>query len=195
MNEDTKKRGGNHGSPTVGDNGLTVQPGDLTNYISNMIELKRLPMPQTDEEIAERIDLYFRWCVERDMRPGIEGLSFALGISRKTLWDWEQGNTWGNSRRAEMVKMAKQGICMLTEQMGLKGKLNPVTYIFTMKNHFNYSDRSELDVSSGNNLFGESLTPEEIAKRIPADIDADYTETDTGLSAEEISKRIPQDLG
>lgn len=174
--KEIKKRGGNQGSPTVGNNGLIVQEGDIARYISSMMVLRKLPMPVSDEEIEKRIDLYFQFCLENDLRPGIEGLSLALGISRKTLWDWQQGNTWRNSRRAELVTQAKQTIAMLTEQMGLSGKLNPVSYIFTMKNHFSYADKSEMELSTPNNALQPSLTREQIIEKIRTDVVIDEEE-------------------
>jgi hypothetical protein len=138
-------------------------------------------MPKTDEEVEQRIDLYFTWCMERDMRPGVEGLAFALGISRKTLWDWEQGYSWEHTRRAELVRYAKQGIAMLTEQMGLKGKLNPVSYIFTMKNNFGYTDKTEISYQKDNyGPLGKPIPLEELKKMIPKDIieGTDYQKTD-----------------
>lgn len=171
-----KRRGGNHGSPTVGNNGLVVQEGDIAHYISSMMVLRKLPTPSTDEEIEQRIDLYFQFCLENDLRPGVEGLALALGVSRKALWDWQQGNTWNNSKRRELITQAKQVIAMLTEQMGLSGKLNPVSYIFTMKNHFSYVDKTELEIGATNNQLQPTMTMEEIAEKVRTDVVIDIDE-------------------
>ena len=192
MSEEIKKRGRN--SPTVGDNGLEVESGDIASFIASATQLRRLPPIQTDEELVERCDLYFDWCSKNDMRPGIEGLAFACGVDRRTLWDWEIKKSWTGSQRSEIVKYAKQQIAMFTEQMALKGRLNPVTAIFLMKNHFGYTDKTEISVNPTTPL-GEQLTPEEIAKRIPRDIpyDVDYSESDS-ITPDEIQKRISKDI-
>lgn len=43
--------------------------------------------PQTDEEVANRINDYFEFCERSSIRPGIESLCMALHISRTTLLD------------------------------------------------------------------------------------------------------------
>jgi hypothetical protein len=65
------------------------------------------------------------------------------------------------------------------ENLAQNGKINPVTAIFMMKNHFGYKDQQEINVSATSNL-GNQLTPEEIAKRIPKDIpvDVEYKESE-----------------
>jgi len=187
-----KKRGGNHNSPTVGNNALQVEKGDLATFIQSMTKLRKLPKCETDAEIEVRIDLYFQWCIDNDMKPGVEGLSLAMGISRKTLWDWEQNRSWSYGRRAELIKQAKQVISCSIEQLMLQNKVNVIGGIFMMKNHFNYVDRTELDVLPGNPL-GDRMSTEDIMRNIPHDIpiDADYSDND--YSHEEIAMRMPHD--
>jgi hypothetical protein len=196
MSDEIKKtgRGGNHGSPTVGNNGLSIQKGDISSYIHSMTTLRRLPPVITDVELIERCELYFDWCITNDMRPGVEGLALACGINRRTLWDWESCRTHGNTRRSEIIKFAKQQISALTEQMALKGQLNPITYIFTMKNHFAYTDKTEIEIAT-NSPLGAQLTPEEIDVRIPHDLRMDDKwSKNEGLTTEEISKQLPHDF-
>lgn len=133
----------------------------------------------SDQEVEDRINLYFDYSVGAGLRPNIEGLALALGISRSTLWDWETGRRRGNidSSRADIIKKAKDYIAYLMSDGVLDNKINPVTWIFYAKNYFGMSDKQEIEIKA-NNPLGDNLTPEEIAKRIPDDIpiDTDFSE-------------------
>ena len=180
MSEEVKeprKRGGNNGkSPVIGDNALKVAPGDLTAFIQSMVDLKRLPPIKTDEELEERLNLYFDWCIQNDMKPGVEGMALACGVDRRTLWDWETANSWKYSRRAEIVKRAKQIIACGIEQLIMQNKINVIGGIFMMKNHFGYTDKSEVELSSSNNALSPGLTREQIIEKIKTDVVVDIDE-------------------
>lgn len=180
MSEEVKeprKRGGNNGkSPVIGNNALKVATGDLTTFIQNMVDLKRLPAIKTDEELEQRINLYFDWCIQNDIRPGVEGMALACGVDRRTLWDWETANSWKNSRRAEIVKRAKQIISCSLEQLIMQNKINVVGGIFMMKNHFGYTDKSEVEYSLSNNPLAPSMTMEQIAEKVRTDVVVDLDE-------------------
>lgn len=185
MSEETKQeikktsRGGaRRESPVIGDNGFYNDSGDIANYIQGMVHFKKLPLPQTDIEVEERINLYFQYCIDHDLRPGIEGLSLALGTTRKSLFDWEHKNSWSNSRRSELISGARQIIAAFLEELSLKGKINPVTFIFLAKNNHDYSDKTELSVSAPTNGLQPTMTMEEIARKVAQDvvIDEDFEE-------------------
>jgi len=185
------KQGAN--SPTFGENGMLTEPGEVSQMLSDIVQLSRLPKVATDEELQERIDWYFQYCIKNDIRPGVEGMALACGVNRRTLWDWETGYSRSGSRRGEIIRQAKQQLAAFLEKLTLYGKINPVSAIFMAKNHFGYQDKTELEIAPSNAL-GQQLTPEEIAKRIPKDIpiDVEYTEPDS-LTTEEIVRQIPYD--
>lgn len=182
-------------SPTIGENGFLTQPGEVSAMLSSINEISKLPKVETDEELIERVDWYFQFCASNDIRPGVEGLALACGVDRRTLWDWQVGNSRSGTMRGEIIKEAKQRLAMFHEALMLYGRINPVTGIFLAKNNYGYTDRTELEVTTGNNLLGPQLTPEEIAKRIPKDIPIDtvYEETST-FTVDEIAKKISRDL-
>lgn len=120
-------------------------------------------------EVERQVKRYMEWCIERDMRPHVEGLALALKVTRQTLWNWSrEGN-----KRAEVILWAKQILSSLHEEWGLTGKLNPVTYIFLAKNHFGYLDDSTLHLEAINAMNDNSrqspkLSREEIAAKYAA---------------------------
>lgn len=173
----TKKRG----SPVIGDNGFLTAAGDNAEILKHAIEIAyKWPVIDLDNDdaVEQRIIDYFKYCFDNDIKPGVEGMALALGVNRRTLWDWETGNRRGSSsRRADIIKKSKQILANYLESLSQNGKINPVTAIFLLKNHFGYSDKQEIEVKASNPL-GSTLTPEEIAKQIPQDIpiDTDWTE-------------------
>src|SRR5690606_24664583 len=126
-------------SPMIGNNGFDLTQGDNRQAISDMLHVYSMPPIDTDsdEAVEQRIFEYFQYCIEKDIRPGVEGMAMALGVNRRTLWDWETGNRRGNSIvRADIIKKAKQFIALYLENLAQNNKIYPATWIFLMKNHY-----------------------------------------------------------
>lgn len=164
---------------TFGDNGFDLQPGDNSKALAKLLPLYQLPKIDinSDEEVIERIDYYFNYCFNNDLKPGVEGLAMAIGVSRATLWDWETGRSRADvsNTRSDIIKKAKQLLALNMENLSQNGKINPVTAIFLMKNHFGYVDKQEVVVTPNQNLDA-GQTPDEIAKLIESDIPIDVDE-------------------
>lgn len=142
----------------------TLKPGEMGDIVAAMEELRELPEINTNapDELEKRVKFFFEWCIEKQLRPGVELLALSIGVSRQTLWNWEQ--TGG--RKGEIVGRAKQVIASLLEQWSICGKINPATSCFLLKNHFGYRDQYEVAAVPVNPL--NSLpTKEEIVKGIP----------------------------
>lgn len=105
-----------------------------------------------DALFRERVQLYFDYCGERELRPGIEGLCLCLGITRQTLWNWKTGTGCTQRRQAD-VQQAYQLLSAALEQMGLSGKISPPSFIWLQKNWCQYTDtiRVEADVDTSEN--------------------------------------------
>lgn len=119
----------------------------------------------TPQEIAQRILWYFDYCELHDMRPGVEGMCFSLGIDRSTF------NLWVNRRRSgreiqDIAIRAKQALAMYFEQVFVSGKVNPATGIFLLKNWFGYQDVVVTEHREEKPQFGEDLSNEEIINMI-----------------------------
>lgn len=157
----------------------TIPREDIVQILTGIDRLRKLPRCRTDEEIESRINEYFTFCVETGNRPGVEGLCLSLGIVRSTLFNWCNGQGC-SAKRTEMCRLAKQTIVTYIEQAGLAGKLNPVSQIFILKNWANYKDSYDI-TNEGRQGLQPSMSPDEIQRKIEADIpldalDGDYTE-------------------
>lgn len=147
-----------------------VKPEEMSRMVAAMEELRKLPKVNTNdpEAIEERVTYFFEWCIEKQLRPGVELLALCLGTSRQNLWKWEQAG----GKKGEIVERAKTVLAALLEQWSICGKINPGTSCFLYKNHFGYRDQFDVAAVPANQL--ESLpTKEEIARGIPQIIEND----------------------
>lgn len=111
----------------------------VQGLVANVKELYDKGKPETDEEVAQRIDEFFGLCERTSLRPGIETLCMALHISRQTLLNWSRGDGCSRERK-ELINGARAFIHSFLEQASLSGKLNPATSIFLLKNWCGYRD-------------------------------------------------------
>ena len=118
-----------------------LEPGEMGELITHMEELRALPAVREPDEVRARVKWFFQWCIDGEVRPGVEILALSLGCTRQTLLNWQHEG----GLRGEVITTAKQAIAALTEQWGLTGKLNPAAFCFILKNHFNYSDSVTVD--------------------------------------------------
>ena len=146
---------------------IPVKTGEMGEMVRKELELLSLPMVNTHDvdQIRERINAYFQWCIKNDTRPHVEQLALALGVTRKSLWMWRQEN----SQRGQLIDAAVQVLASLHEQWGLTGKLNPASFIFLAKNHYGYVDVVNVDQGQPNRLTA-TKTPEQIAAELEDDI-------------------------
>ena len=113
--------------------------------VSCLRDLQKLGIPKTDEELKERIDDYFNFCVDNQFRPGIESLCLSLSTSRQNFWVWCSGGGGKSKEWQQNCLKAKQTIIAFLESCGLSGRLNPATMIFCLKNWAGYTDSSTLE--------------------------------------------------
>lgn len=136
---------------------VQVNPGDNARYLRFALDCYELPpIDIADAEaVEERINWYFRHCIECDIKPGVAGLCGALGIDRLTFYQWTTGINRKNTHN-NIAKKAKFTLEQLMEQYMVNGKINPVSGIFLLKNHFGYTDKQEITIQPKNGLEVEN---------------------------------------
>lgn len=149
-----------------------IEPDKLALMVSNMAELQRMTPIQTEEELAERLEFFFAWCSQKQLRPTVSLMCLCLGHPRQTLWSWQQRG----GKRGELITRAKGVLEALTEQWMSVGKINPISGIFLLKSQFGYKDTVTLEVSA-NNAITAQMTPEQVLERIEQDIPLDTPDT------------------
>lgn len=166
-------------SPVIGDNGFNAKGEELSEKMAKLKVIYDMPKIDinSDKEVEQRINDYFDYCIEAQLRPTVEGLGIALGVSRVTLYNWESKKTRGefNDYRFNLIKKAKDYIAFLMSDLVMEGKINPVTWIFYAKNYFGMSDKQEV-VLTPNNPLGENASQEEIQQRLLQATANDYSD-------------------
>jgi len=155
-----------------------IEPGDNANFISFNMRFMNLPKLDFSDipAVEKRIELYFSECFSHDMRPGMAGLAYALGVDRRTLWEWKTGGRRAESTPglADTIKKACTFLEVLWEQYMQNGKISPPNGIFLGKNNFGYVDEQQVVVTPNNPL--QDLDAETARKRITDAIPADDDE-------------------
>ena len=127
-----------------------------------MTEEKKTGRPakfETIEALQNAIDKYFDSCFDMDVETGkkiqvepftITGLALALGTSRETLMDIENGNgPYSDKSFSDAIKIAKLRCQNFAEKNMFTAK-NPAGAIFALKN-YGWKDKQEIDT----NVSGE----------------------------------------
>lgn len=118
-----------------------------SSTINSLMELHKLGKPSNIEELRKRIDYFFQFCAENNLRPGIENLCLALHVTRTTLFNWSREigceKDW-----AECIIQAKSFISAFLEQSVTKGKISPPSGIFLMKNWMDYKDQMSFETTT-----------------------------------------------
>lgn len=147
-----KPRGGN--SPVIGNNGLMVEPGDNSKYLSLNMRLFNFPTIDMNnvEEVEQRLNDYFAIYSEYDMKPTVSGMAIALnGHNRHWLYAVTHDIPTGGAGYkavlpAEVATSIKKAYFLLEtlwENYMQNGKVNPVAGIFLGKNNYDYQDKTE----------------------------------------------------
>ena len=140
----------------------------VKQIIRNNIKFWKYTAVKSDDECALRLDEFFGECQRTGELPTVEKMCLALGVVRKTVWEWEQGKL--GSTRSNMIKTAKELLSAIDAELVSTGKIPQITYIFRSKNFFGMTDKQEIEIAP--NRIG-------LADRNPEEIAMDYVEQDT----------------
>ena len=161
-----KKRGSKSASI---EHTYTGDKSEIGNIVANNARYLFTEPCKDDNEVAERLDRFFEECCSEDNFPTVEKMALCLGITRKTLYEWEQGN-YSSKKRCDMIKKAREMIAAIDAELVSRRKIPEVTYIFRAKNYHGMVDRQEL-VHEPSSPLRDAKTDEEIdairAKYLP----------------------------
>lgn len=165
-------------NPKRPQNALKEIPATKVQEITmSLMELNALGKCKTDEEVSERIEQFFQMCADRKIRPGVETLSCALSISRKTLFAWSQGIGCSETRQ-EIILQAKTMINSFLEQCFLSGQVNPVSGIFLLKNWAGYRDTQTIESTTVIEDYPKHIDRNKIAEQLGVSLEGEDNEND-----------------
>lgn len=124
---------------------------------------------ETAEDLERGIIAYWDYLMEANAKeiallPDVEGLCAFLGITRKTMWEWERNDVRGF---AATIEQAKNDIAACKKQIGLHGKIPPIVMAMDFNNNHGYTQRQEVVVTP-NNPLGDATSNEELLARYDA---------------------------
>ena len=155
------------------ENILKVEPGDNARFLrAARVSMNLPPIDISDpDQVENRINQYFDYCVQNDLKPGFVMMANWLGVSRDTLNQWKRGN-YRAGTHSDIIQKAVSQLESLWEMYMLEGKVNIVAGIFIGKQYYGAVDKQEITITPNENSTAP-LTAEEISKRLP-DPEADY---------------------
>lgn len=133
----------------------SIEPDKKREIVNDLMNLHSMGKPETDEDVRTRIEEYFKYCSISGVRPGVESLAVALGVSRQTLWRWRSGIHCSRERQ-EMTENAMALIASFVEQAMMQGGINVVCGIFLLKNWFGYENSVTYDENNNQYIPGRS---------------------------------------
>lgn len=139
------------------------QVPDIGNYLKEFDEIMKIPpcRKSDPEGVRERISKMFQYCEENNRRPTVELLSAFIGVSRMSLWKWQQDET---SEAGKLIEQAKALINAFLTELALTGNAPYPYVIWSQKNNEGYKE--VVEILPGNK---ESELPEkeQIIKSLP----------------------------
>ena len=149
-----------------------VEPGDNSRFLR--LALVAWDLPPIDisdpKQVEERINKYFEFCIQNDVKPQKIEMSRWLGINKDTMYMWQNGETRSATHTA-VIKKADALIHSLWVDYMLNGKINPASGIFLGKNMFGYRDVIDIAPTTSPPL-GEQLDEKALTERLDALPDA-----------------------
>jgi len=157
-----KKRGSKSASLA---HNTSAKADDIRRIGASLLKWYNMEKAVTDEEIRERLEMYFVETLKAGEIPTVEEMSLALGYDRATIWKWETGGEGSTPARRNLIKKAKEFLASFDAKLVQENKVNPTTYIFRAKNYFGLKDEVEY-VLTPNNPLGDIKDSGDIRKRL-----------------------------
>lgn len=95
------------------------------------------------ESIGQRTIEYLNKCKEDGVRVNLSAYALSLGTTPDGLNDLVADKRLSDETRAAVLKGISMVEAIMIEMM-MEQRINPVTGIFLLKNHFGYKDQSEI---------------------------------------------------
>ena len=158
-----KPRGGN--SPVIGDNGVSVLPGDNSRYAGILQEIHSWGnVDHADvEALEDRFWQFVKYCETNDVRITNKLAYYGIGITKDDVYNWESGGTRTRAH-SDFIKKIKSFCATYREMLGADGRLNPITLVWWQKNYDGFVDKSEV-VLTPNNPLGPDVDAAAIADK------------------------------
>ncbi|MCI9257745.1 terminase small subunit [Acutalibacter sp.] len=141
---------------------------DLENRIAALHEAEKQDKIDFNdlEQVKRRAYDYLEACKQAAVFPSVMGLAVhGFGISRQALNQYLQRNPYSPS--SEFINKIRDMMADILSNAALYRNADAVSVIFQLKNHFDHSDKVQVEPVQ-NNPLGPMPDPEELRRRIEA---------------------------
>ena len=147
--------------------------GDISKTINNIhselsSQAEKISLSDT-EAVKKQALKYIAICANRSTFPTLQGLARSLGHSRSSISMHMTRDP--NGKTSEFLNMVKDGFSEILEAGALNGGLQPIVSIFLLKACHNYTEKSELHLTTpvhDNKLIADQTIAEIQAKYLLA---------------------------
>lgn len=139
------------------DNDLCINDDNLISipkfeYLIDYIGTRYRVNTDKIEQITDRFEVYKWLCCKFNMTPFMNDFAMFCGIDRSTFWNWESGNRREfSSAHVDTVKKIKS-YCESSLVREANYAKNPAGPIFLLKNNHGYQDKTEIEVTSNQQM-------------------------------------------
>lgn len=138
------------------------------DFIMKLKEMGAQPLDRKNEkEMNQRFDDYLRLCRDYQIQPSNQACYLALGVSKSTMSEWENGVN-GTTFQSNFSKKVKQTISTFREIAANEGKINTVWAIFMGKNYDGLKDQQDVVVTP--NVIGQTDDATTLAEKYRANL-------------------------
>ena len=134
-----------------------------TAHVMECMDIGRTVDNENPDSLFNGLKAYVQLCLERDFPMTISNACLALGVARKTLLAWKQGQA--HTDNPEFQKLAESVYTIIQggiEATMANGVLNPVLGIWWEKSHFDMKEADRVQEVRSDPL-GEAKSAEQIA--------------------------------
>ena len=145
---------------------IEAEPGEVGKIVADAVRMSRWPKIDTNDadQVIGRINDYYSYCAENDVKPDVSSLALAIGVNRITLWKWENGV---DSNKPESVRTALREARAINESITVAlmqgNRLNPIPALFLLKNNYGYKDQTDVVVTPNSPL--DNMSADDARKR------------------------------
>ena len=160
---------------------------EISRIVGESIQYFPRKKAKSNEEIAERLNEYFKQCFEEGQIPTVEDMALALGTNRYILLQWQNEITH-NRERAELIRQAKEVLAAIDAKLVSENKIPQVTYIFRAKNYYDMRDQQEVVMTPNVDPFGDTMDIERLQRKY---LDSGYDSEQPEIKVEKIPAPVP----
>ena len=131
-----------------------------------MVEANQ-PRVMSDNQLRDRLNSYLNRCYRNRQYPTVEEGLLSTGYTRSYMMDIAQGKARGKyftPDAAEIIGKFLDICAAFDAKMVMSGNAPMIGYIYRSKQHYGYSDKTEVQLSGNVNLEQE-ISIDDIAKR------------------------------